>query len=130
MKKLALLLLPCILFSGCNLGCEAEKVVSTRLASAIAAAATCSGVDAIQVDVLAAIDVAKLCAAKKVRDERCAEFPDAKAPAGPIANLVCPLATAALVSVVGTKVPARYGCQLTGSPLSALALQACLTLPF
>ncbi len=127
MKKLIpfLMLLP-LLFTGCRLACNAEKVVADKLAGAIAMAASCSHQDAIQVDVLAAIDIAKLCAAGKLHDERCADF---HVKQGPVANVVCPFVTAALVSIAGNALPVRYGCQLSGSPLSAVVLQACLTLP-
>lgn len=127
MKKLAFIVLLPVLFSGCRIACNAEKVIAARFANAIAVAGNCTNPTAIQVDVLAALDVAKLCAAKEFNDDRCKEFASVKQ--GPIANVICPLATAALVSVVGTYVPERYGCHITGSPFSAVVLQACLTLP-
>lgn len=128
LKLLSLILIPVALLSGCKAACEAEKIVVARLASAVAAAVVCSNVQAIQDDVLAAVDVVKLCAVKEKRDALCEKLQ--MEAGGPIADLVCPLATSSLVSIVGNQVPVRYGCKLTGSPLHAIVLKACQSLPF
>lgn len=128
MKYLMLMLLCVIpLVTGCNLGCDAETLISEKLADAVASAATCSNVAAIQTDILSAINVVKLCAASDKHSEQCTKY---QLPKGPIANVVCPLASSAVVAVAGNVIPARYGCQLSGSPLSSVVLQACLSLPF
>lgn len=128
-KKLALFLVLPFMLTGCQFGCDAEKVISEKLASGMAKVGDCSHPEEIQKDVLAVIDVAKFCAANGYHDERCKEFP-MDAVQGPIANFVCPLAVGAFVSIVGTVVPVRYGCKLVGSPLNALVLTACQQLPF
>jgi hypothetical protein len=129
MRFLTLILSLGFLLTGCKLGCEAEKIVSERLSGALATAASCSHPEEIQKDVLAVIDVANLCKAQDKHTEYCEKY-QAELKQGPIAEVVCPLVTTTLVSIVGNQIPARYGCQLTSSPLSVIALQACRTLPF
>jgi hypothetical protein len=131
LKLLAVIPLLALMFmvSGCQLACEAEKVVSGKLAGVIAMTANCSNVAAIQVDVQSAIDVVKLCVAKDKNAEHCKKLA-ANPKQGPIANVVCPLAATALVAVAGSQIPAAWQCQVLGSPLQSVVQTACLALPF
>jgi hypothetical protein len=118
-----------LVLTGCQIGCEAEKVVTAKFAQTAATLGNCTHPEEIQKDLMSALDTVHLCTAQEKYEERCKDL-QPKVKQGPIANVICPLLSSALVAVVGTTVPARYGCSLSGSPLSGFVLQACESLPF
>lgn len=112
---LALVFLP-----SCKLGCDAEKVVSDKLAGAITMGLQCKNVTAIQTDITAILDKTKVCSEEDKRMR------------GTIANIVCPLVANGAVALLGAQIPAAWECDpaMVKSGLSGIITQYCELLPF
>lgn len=135
MRMLSMLVMTCLVLAGVGctktgtggtgqtLGCSAETVITTAAAGAIASADNCSNVSQIQKDIQAALGSINVCQSATVQ----AQMADLKKKQGDkykgiVGNIVCPLATDAIISLIGSKVPSTWGC--TGNADVAAALSA------
>lgn len=116
-----------LVFAGCQLACTAETVITEKLASTIASTFVCTNSAQIQSDVLEIVDVVKLCA---VNEKHCDHLKKLNLKQGPIANAVCPIAASAAVGILGSKIPAAWGCAPTSPALVIAVTTACEALPF
>lgn len=116
--KYLVFLLPFFLVS-CKIGCTAETLVVQNLPPAIAGALQCKNLAQIQVDIKAVLDKTNVCPVSKEKQ-------------GPIALLACPLVAEGAVSLLGTAIPASWGCDpvLAKQGLAAMITTVCNLLPF
>lgn len=105
------------------LGCSLETVFAQSFAAAIAAADACANQAQIQADIMKGIGPANVCQAAAVQGQL-ARLKKANVDrfSGPIGSLVCPLATDAVLKIIGSKVPASWEC--TGNAIVTAAISA------
>lgn len=118
MRKL--FLLPLFLFVACKPLCTAEDVIVKNLAPLVASSLQCSNVGTIQADIQSIIDKNHVCSS--VTGEK----------QGAVAMIVCPIVAKSAVDLIGSQVPATWGCNPVSAKqgLSAAITAACNLLPF
>lgn len=136
MKKLLFLLLPLVtLFTGCNLGCDVEGIISSNLAGALSSPAilncNATGQAAMQADIAKILNLTKVCEVAKLGNDKLAGVSGA-AKQGVVAGLVCPIVVSTGIAFLGNQIPATWQCAPTiaSATLSTALLAACNTLPF
>lgn len=137
MKFLAIFAFAIFAFAGCTktptnqtIGCSVETVVTTAAAGAIASADSCSNVSQIQQDIQAKLGSINLCAASSVQ----AQLQSIKQKQGDkfkgiVGNIVCPLATDAVISLISAGVPSSWGCKGSSDIAAALAAACIAAVP-
>lgn len=138
----ALFILPFVFgFTGCTstpaqpnpapivaVGCSVETTVTMAIASAVAAAANCSNITAIQTDVQDDLGKANFCdSVSQAMSQKALKFTPHSKIKGVVGDLVCPIAVQSLDTLVGTNLPAAWNCAPnagTGS-IAALIVTAC-----
>jgi len=100
------------------IGCSAETSATSALAAFIGMQGVCSNLSAIQGDIQSYLGKANLCAAAVVPAT-------SKGLKGPIGNVICPLAVNSVLGVIGSKVPATWGCSVQDAPSAAALSAAC-----
>lgn len=106
-----------------TIGCSAETLATTALAGAIASADSCTNVTQIQTDIQNALGSINLCASAAVQAQMIAlKKKQGDKYQGIVGNIACPLATDAVLSIIGSKTPTMWGC--SGSANIAAALSA------
>lgn len=118
-NTIGILLVGLFAFSGCKLGCDAEKVITEKLSGAIASGLQCTNQTQIQADIVSILDETNVCF--KPEEKR-----------GPIALIVCPVLANAGVAFLGTQVPASWQCNpsVAQTGVAAVLTQFCQLLPF
>lgn len=109
------------------IGCSVETVITTAAAGAIAAADSCSNVSQIQQDIQAKLGSINVCSSASVQQQ----MADLKKKQGDkykgiVGSIVCPLATDAILSLIGAKVPSSWGCQGSADVAAAISA-ACIS---
>lgn len=116
--------------SGGAIGCSVETIVTTAAAGAIAAADSCTNVSQIQTDIQAALGSINMCAAAAVQTQMVSlKKKQGDKFQGIVGSIVCPLATDAIMSLIGTKTPATWGCSGSASVSSAISAACIAAVP-
>jgi len=119
-----------IALGGCTqtktVGCSVEQAVESGIASAIGASLSCSNLPAIVGDIQTVIGKANLCAAAAPAPAS-EQAKDIAKPKGVLGNVVCPLATDAVLGLAVSKIPPAWGCTggASADQLKALIVAAC-----
>lgn len=95
-----------------TVGCTLETTVASALSQSIASTLSCSNQSQIQADLLAALGKVNFCASAVMPS---ASASDPKKAKGILGDVVCPIAINSAMGVLGSKVPASWGCSPAAS---------------
>lgn len=113
-----------------SVGCSVETVVTTAAAGAIASADACTNVAQIQTDIQKALGSINLCASATTQAQlQALKKKQGDAYKGIVGNIVCPLATDAIISLIGSAAPASWGCTGNASVSAAIAAACVAVVP-
>lgn len=116
--------------TGQQIGCSVETLVTTAAAGAIASADSCTNVSQIQSDIQGALGSINLCASATVQAQLVAlQKKEGDKYKGIVGNIVCPLATDAVLSLIGSKTPASWGCSGSASVAAAISAACIAAVP-
>lgn len=115
-----------------SLGCSVETLATTAIAGAIASTDSCTNVTQMQSDIQGALGSINLCqsAAVQAQLSKLAQKSVASGKdKGLVGSIVCPLAVDAVMTLIGTKVPATWGCTGSSSVSAAISLACTAVVP-
>jgi hypothetical protein len=111
-------------------GCSVETIVTTAAAGAIASADSCTNVTQIAADIQKSLGSINLCGAAGVQAQLAAlKLKQGNKFKGIVGDIVCPLATDAIMSIIGTAVPSAWGCTGSASVSSSISAACIAAVP-